>query len=126
MFKVSVFIGAFYVLSAFAQHSTVIDSSDYNLLCYHPEKRYISAFGNVSGIIQHGKWVLFNEEGNVKAKGRYRKGRRQGKWQFYDEAGGLMEEGRYKRGLKVGTWQVFEKYYVIYNKGKVVEQNAFK
>lgn len=113
------------VFSGFAQ-SIEIDSSDYNVLCFHPEKGYLEAFGNLKGVLPHGKWLLFNEEGNLYAKGRFKNGKRHGEWIYFDGEGTVMEKGKYIQGMKQGKWQIYEDMYVLFEDGLVVEQNVFK
>ena len=111
---------------SFGQESIAIDSSKYDLVCYHPKKKYLEAFGNLKGIIPHGEWILFNEKGKLQAKGKFKNGERHGKWEYYDEEGKLMESGRYRKGKKHGIWLVYEDMFVHFNDGLVVEQNVFK
>ncbi|MCB0476833.1 MAG: hypothetical protein KDC84_01645 [Crocinitomicaceae bacterium] len=112
-------------LSAYSQ-KIEIDSSDYNVQCYHPEKGYLEAFGNLKGVIPHGQWVLFDEKGRLYAKGLYKKGKRNGEWTFYDLDGNIMERGMYKKGMKQGKWLVYEDKFVIFEDGLVIDQNVFK
>ncbi|HKK63987.1 MAG TPA: hypothetical protein VJ951_15585 [Bacteroidales bacterium] len=51
-----------------------------------------------------GDWVLFNSEGNIKARGKYADNLRIGTWNFYYKTGALFQEGNYYQGAPEGDW----------------------
>lgn len=126
MMKVFSFIYFFLAITTFSQSNIPIDSADYNVVCLHPTERYIAAMGNLSGVVQHGAWIYFDENGKVLSKGIYKNGKRHGKWFFYDIDEQLMESGSYKNGMKEGLWVVYKDMYVLFENGLVKDQNVFK
>lgn len=110
----------------YAQTTIPVDTSAYELVCLHPKERYITALGNVKGVVPHGEWILFDEFGGILARGEYKNGLRHGFWIFYDIDGCEMEKGHYYKGLKKGRWQVYEDMFVVFEEGIAIEQNVYK
>jgi antitoxin component YwqK of YwqJK toxin-antitoxin module len=124
MLKILIILSFFSTLSVISQIQ--IDSSKYDLICYHPKERFVSALGNVKGILPHGKWILFTSNGQIASKGSFKNGKRHGKWRFFDMEGTLMEYGKYKNGMKEGLWTVYEDKYVLFEEGIAIDQNVYK
>ena len=110
----------------FGQERSLLDSSAFDVVCYYPSSNQVKAWGSLEGIIPHGEWVLFHQNGQLSARGKFRNGKRHGKWKFYDVKGDLIERGRYRKGNKHGIWIVHEDKFVLFDNGLVVDQNVFK
>lgn len=78
---------------------------------------------NVDGR-RHGKWIFFDEDGEIKSEGYYKKNRRAKEWVFYFKGGKVEQKGTYKSGKLNGKWTQFYKSGVVfkveyYKKGKL-------
>jgi len=84
---------------------------------YHPNKSY-KVVGKFKDGKQDGKWVSYNETGQIILESNYKDGKLEGKVVGYYENGQVKEEGNYKDGEKDGKWSWY------YESGKVnVEEN---
>ena len=51
--------------------------------------------GEVINGEMEGEWVMFNEDGQLFAKGQYEKNKATGTWEFYNDEGEVRETGEY-------------------------------
>ena len=61
--------------------------------------------GEVINGEMEGEWVMFNEDGQLFAKGQYEKNKATGTWEFYNDEGEVRETGEYSEGFRVGLWR---------------------
>lgn len=54
------------------------------------------------------KW--YDENGVLRAKGKYKRGKKKGKWKFYYRNSCLKTEGNYRNDLRVGRWIYYHEF----------------
>ena len=74
--------------------------------------------GNITGNTQgsfrkgkeHGPWVYFWSDGQLRSKGTYKDGKMDGPWVSYLDNGQLLYKGDYKNGKREGRWVFYNEY----------------
>jgi uncharacterized protein len=54
---------------------------------------------------EQGDWKQYNEDGSIKAEGKFENGKRTGKWVFYHSTGWIEQTGFYDKGRLDGKWK---------------------
>ena len=67
-----------------------------------------------------GKCKFFYENGDIRSRREYLKGKYHGPWKFYYENGELETQGQYNKGKKTGEWKYF------YESGKIKQVSYYK
>ena len=65
--------------------------------------------GNILKGVMVGDWVMFNEDGQLRAKGKMKNSAMHGPWKFFNDDGNLDEFGDYNDGKRVGLWKNYNK-----------------
>ena len=74
--------------------------------------------GNITGNTQgsfrkgkeHGPWVYFWSDGQLRSKGTYKDGKMDGPWVSYLDNGQLLYKGDYKNSKREGRWVFYNEY----------------
>ena len=70
--------------------------------------------GNTEGSFrkgkEHGPWVYFWSDGQLRSKGTYKDGKMDGPWVSYLDNGQLLYKGDYKNGKREGRWVFYNEY----------------
>lgn len=70
--------------------------------------------------LRQGPWVLFYDDGKLRAEGKYKNGKKIAYWKYYYPEGNIEEEGTYDNlGRADGDW----KWY--FNTGQVLREMSF-
>lgn len=64
-------------------------------------QQVVSTQGAASGILLHGKYESFYVNHQLFEKGRFKKGVKKGKWMNWDEQGNLIHRVKYRNGKKI-------------------------
>ena len=80
--------------------------------------------GNTQGSFrkgkEHGPWVYFWSDGQLRSKGTYKDGKMDGPWVSYLDNGQLLYKGDYKNGKKHGPWVSY------YDNGQLLYKGDYK
>lgn len=77
-----------------------------------------------------GEWIFYYDDGKIKAKGNYKKDKREGEWIFYYNSGQIEQKGTYEEGYAEGNWVWYyengnilrkEEYFLGFRSGKIYE-----
>lgn len=60
-----------------------------------------------NSLIKDGDYILYHQNGNVKAKGNYADNKREGEWTYYHENGNIALKKNYSKGEQTGEWTYF-------------------
>jgi hypothetical protein len=71
----------------------IIEGGRYKQYYPNSDKLFIDA--HVKWGIMHGKYSEYHKNGELKCKGKYRKGQRSGAWKYYNENGSLINKKRF-------------------------------
>jgi len=66
---------------------------------------------------EHGPWVGYHDNGQLRSKGTYKNGKRDGPWVIYNDNGQLRSKGTYKDGEEDGPWVDYWDNGQLYSKG---------
>ena len=61
---------------------------------------------------------------SLKGKGKIVDGQREGRWMFFDERGQLAQRGEFAQGKQTGEWRFFNEYGGMLGVGGVRERRA--
>lgn len=64
----------------------------------------VKAQTTVNPVNTHGKYVMYYQSGNIKARGNYLDNKREGEWVFYHENGSVALKKNFSKGVQVGEW----------------------
>ena len=62
-----------------------------------------------------GKWQYFFEDGGLESEGSFNYDRPDGKWTWYYPDGKIKEEGIYNNGIRIGLWRQYTTDGNVYN-----------
>jgi len=62
---------------------------------YYPNGKDIEIRAETKDEIMHGKYEEFYPDGTIRARGKYRNGKKSGSWKYYDENGDLEDKHRF-------------------------------
>jgi uncharacterized protein YdhG (YjbR/CyaY superfamily) len=63
-----------------------------------------------------GEYLEFYADGVLKAKGKYKSGKRHGDWKWFRKTGVIMRAGSFKFGEQTGTWITYDSEGKVYKK----------
>ena len=86
---------------------------------YYPDKSYKTTGNFVDGK-QEGKWVWYDEDGEVEGEKNYVDGKPEVKSVIYYETGEVWVEGNYVNGKEEGAWVEY------YENGKVKDEDIYQ
>ena len=86
--------------------------------------------GNAQGSFrkgkEHGPWVYFWSDRQLRSKGTYKDGKMDGLWVSYLDNGQLLYKGDYKNGKKHGPWVSYNSDGTVWEKHTGTYKNGVK
>ena len=74
---------------------------------WQDENGNMAAIGKMKKGLPVGNWTIYSPEGHLSMKGSYIKGKKHGNWKTYNSDGSINESGPYEDGLRNGTWTLY-------------------
>jgi len=83
------------------------DSSEIKVSHYY-HNRKLKMQGYIKNGVRNGKWLAWDEEGNMLSLGHYIDGYENGMWTVWFPSGTKRYEGLFKEGKRSGTWKFWD------------------
>ena len=68
----------------------------------------LKAVGNMKDGKRHGLWTGYNEQGQVKSRGEFINGLQEGPTVVFHDNGKIYYTGSYKQGTQIGVWKFYD------------------
>lgn len=94
---------------------TTLNNSKFTGTCntYDQKNNIISTQTYLEGL-DHGEWIFYFTDGQIKTQGKLELGKKIGEWKYFHENGNLKQIAYYdESGLKTGKWSFFNEEEIL-------------
>jgi antitoxin component YwqK of YwqJK toxin-antitoxin module len=96
---------AYYTLNE--DYKVELDGSFSGNLAAYYDNGVIEEKGTLDRNVMQGKWVKYNNRGDVVTRARFKDGEKHGVWKVWDGKGNLRMVLEYEDGKPAGVWKIF-------------------